>query len=553
MTSGAVESGAARPKSLRRIVIATSAGTIFEGYDFILFGSLAPLISRHFFAGVNDTAAFIFSLMTFAAGFAIRPLGALVFGSMGDLVGRKRAFLITISLMGLATFAIGLLPTYATAGIWAPILLIALRLIQGLAFGGEYGGAVVYTAEHTPHGKRGLIVGLIQTAGGFALFSSFMVIYITRSLMGEDVFQDWGWRVPFLISIALLVFSIWIRLSLDESPLFQKMQAEGKASKRPLREAFGTWSNLKVVLRVLFGLMMLQGVLFYTGYFYSQFFLVQILKMPSNEVSLIMMVVTLISVPLYVLFSWATDRVGRKPVILTGAILSVITLFPLFHALTATVNPSLAEAERTAPVTVVADPDNCSVQFDPVGEASFLSSCDIAKSTLARLGISYNNAAAPAGALATIKVGTAVVPSLEGTKLTGQALSAARSAFEARLTGALKAAGYPAGKTPTNVNVFLVGGIVLLMIVFAVMVYSPMSVMALESFPTRVRYSSLSLPYHIGSGWFGGFLPAIAFAMVAANGNIYFGLWYPVVLAVIAILVLAFTLPETKDRDLQKI
>ena len=534
-------------------MIGTSAGTIFEGYDFILFGSLAPIISVHFFAGVNEATAFIFSLLTFAAGFAIRPLGALVFGHVGDRVGRKRAFLITITLMGLATFAIGLLPTYATAGIWAPILLIGLRLVQGLAFGGEYGGAVVYTAEHAPTENRGLIVGLIQMAGGFALASSFIVIVITRTAMGEEVFQDWGWRVPFLISIALLVFSVWIRLTLEESPLFQQMRAEGRTSKRPLSEAFGRWQNLKVVLRVLVGLMVLQGVLFYTAYFYSQFFLTQVLKMPSSTVSMIMMVVTLISVPLYVLFSWLSDRVGRKPVILAGALLSLVTIFPVYHTLTAVVSPALATAEQTAPVTVVADPAECSLQFDPVGQATFLTSCDIAKATLTSLGIGYSSAAAPPGTLASIKIGPDIVRSFEGTSLSKGVLAATNAEFRAHLTRALAAAGYPVNQVPANVNHWLVGGLVLVLIVFAVMVYAPMSVMALESFPTRIRYSALSFPYHIGSGWFGGFLPAIAFAMVAANGNIYFGLWYPVVMTVIATLVLFFLLPETRGRDLTKI
>lgn len=540
-------------RKLRRIVFGTSAGTIFEAYDFILFGSLAPIISRQFFAAVNETAAFIFALLTFAAGFAVRPLGALVFGRMGDKTGRKRAFIITITLMGLSTFAIGALPTYSSIGILAPILLIALRMVQGLAYGGEYGGAVVYTAEHAPRGQRGLYVGWIQTAAGFALFASFLVIFLTRSAMGEETFEDWGWRIPFLISIFLLVVSLWVRLTLEESPMFKKMIAEGKASKRPLKEAFLEWPNLKLVLLVLFGLMAVQGVLFYTAHFYSQFFLTQILKVDGATVTFMMMVVTAISVFLYVFFSWLSDHIGRKKIILTGTILATATAFPLFHALTDAANPAVAAAQRSSPVTVIADPGQCSLQFDPVGQAAFVSSCDIAKSALARRGVSYANEAAASGALARIEIGTRVIEGIEGRGLAPDALATERAAFETRLTAALTDAGYPQTADPADVNVPLVTGIILLMVTFVVMVYAPMAAMAIEIFPTRIRYSAMSLPYHIGSGWFGGFLPAIAFAMVAATGDIYFGLWYPVVIASIGILVLGFLLTETKGRDIQRL
>ena len=557
MATEAADSLPAEPtadrRKLRRIVFGTSAGTIFEAYDFILFGSLAPVISRLFFAAVNETAAFIFTLLTFAAGFAVRPLGALLFGRMGDKTGRKKAFIITITLMGLSTFAIGLLPTYASIGILAPILLIALRMVQGLAFGGEYGGAVVYTAEHAPQGQRGLYVGWIQTAAGFALFMSFLVIFLTRSAVGEATFEAWGWRIPFLISIGLLVISLWVRLTLEESPMFRKMVAEGRNSKRPLKEAFLEWPNLRLVLKVLFGLMAVQGVLFYTAHFYSQFFLTQILKVDGATVTFVMMVVTAISVFLYLFFSWLSDRIGRKIVILTGTILSVVTAFPLFHALTDAANPAVAAAQRAAPVTVVADASECSLQFDPVGQAAFVSSCDIAKSTLARRGVSYNNAAASPGTLATVRVGENVIESIEGRGLEPAALAAARSELEGRLTAALAAAGYPDRADPAAVNVPLVTAIILAMVTFAVMVYAPMAAMAIEIFPTRIRYSALSLPYHIGSGWFGGFLPAIAFAMVAASGDIYFGLWYPVVVAGIGIVVLGLLLTETKGRDIQRI
>ncbi len=551
--TGALDDAAGESRKLRRIVIGTSAGTVFEAYDFILYGSLAPLIARQFFSGVNETAAFIFALLTFAAGFAVRPFGALVFGSFGDRRGRKKAFLITITLMGLSTFAIGLLPTYASVGLLAPVLLIALRMVQGLAFGGEYGGAVVYTAEHAPGGRRGLYVGWIQTAAGFAVFLSFLVIFLIRTALGESRFDAWGWRVPFLISLGLLVISLWIRLTLEESPLFRRMIEEGRHSKAPLREAFLEWGNLKKVLAVLFGLMTLQGVSFYTAHFYSQYFLIQILKVDGATVTFIMMIVTAVSCLMYVLFSWLSDRIGRKTVILTGAILSTATMFPLFHALTAAANPAVAAAQRAAPVTVVADPKGCDVQFDPVGQASFVSSCDIAKSTLAGLGINYGNESAAPGALTRVRIGGREVESVEGRGLGEADLTAARSAFQARLSGALEAAGYPLGADPARVNVPLVTLLVLLMVTFAVMIYAPMAAMAIEVFPTRIRYSALSLPYHIGSGWFGGFLPAIAFAMVAGTGNIYFGVWYPLVICAIGVVVLAFCLPETKGRDISRI
>ncbi|HEU4618743.1 MAG TPA: MFS transporter [Gammaproteobacteria bacterium] len=540
-------------RKLRRIVLGTSAGTVFEAYDFILFGSLAPLISRQFYAGVNETAAFIFALLTFAAGFAVRPLGALFFGRMGDRTGRKKTFIITITLMGLATFGMGLLPTYATAGMLAPVLLIALRLVQGLAYGGEYGGAVVYTAEHSPRGERGLYVGWIQTAAGFALFMSFLVIFLTRSAVGETAFEAWGWRIPFLISIVLLVMSLWIRLTLEESPMFRKMVEEGTRSKAPLKEAFLEWRNLKSVLAVLLGLMAVQGVSFYTAHFYTQFFLTQILKVDGATVTFVMMVVTASSVLLYVLFSWLSDKIGRKTVILAGTVLSTLAPFPLFHALTHAANPAVAAAQAAAPVIVAADPTQCAVQFDPVGRASFVSSCDIAKSTLARLGVSYENEAAAAGATAVVRIGDRTVESVEGRGLAEADVASARAAFEKRLTDALGAAGYPASADPARVNVPLVTAIVFLLVLFAVMVYAPMAAMAIEVFPTRIRYSALSLPYHIGSGWFGGFLPAIAFAMVAASGDIYIGLWYPVVVCAIGIVALAFFLPETRNRDIHRL
>lgn len=540
-------------RKLRKIVFGTSAGTIFEAYDFILFGSMAPIISRHFFSGVSESVGFIFALLTFAAGYFVRPLGALVFGNMGDKTGRKKAFLITITIMGLSTFAIGLLPTYGSIGILAPVLLISLRMLQGLAFGGEYGGAVVYTAEHSPEKKRGLYVGWIQAAAGFALFLSYLIIYLTRTLLGEDSFEAWGWRVPFLISIGLLAISVWIRMSLEESPIFKKMKAEGKVAKRPLKEAFARWANLKVVLVVLFGLMSLQGVLFYTSYFYSQYFLMQVLKVPSATMTVIMLVVTLCGVPLYILFSWLSDKIGRKPIILTGAILSALTMLPIFYALTNAVNPTLAAAQENAPIVVVADPAQCSVQFDLVGQATFSTPCDIARSTLTGLGVSYSNASAPAGSATLVRIGDQSLESVDGRGLPSAELSALQTDFQERLASALSAAGYPAEINSEDINIPLVTGLLMLLIVFAIMVYAPMPTMALEMFPARIRYSALSLPYHIGSGWFGGFLPVTGFAIVAATGNMYSGLAYPLVVTIVGILVLAFLLPETKDRDIHRL
>ncbi|MES2605606.1 MAG: MFS transporter [Pseudomonadota bacterium] len=538
------------PQKLHRIVFATSAGTIFEAYDFILFGSLAPIISAKFFAGVNETASFVIALLIFASGYFIRPAGALFFGSMGDRKGRKKAFVITITMMGLATFGIGLLPTYATVGILAPIMLIVLRLIQGLAFGGEYGGAVVYAAEYAPPDKRGFYVGWIQAAAGFAVFLSFFIIYLTRTVLGEAAFIDWGWRIPFLISIFLLGISLWIRLSLEESPLFQKLLADGKASKRPLSEAFGEWPNLKLVMLVLLGLLMLQGVVFYTAHFYSQFFITQILKLPAAKMTLIMMIATACSVPLYVLFSWLSDRWGRKRMAQLGAALMLALLLPIFQGFTAVVSPALAAAQQNAPVVVTADPLGCSLQFDPVGRAQFSSSCDIAKSSLAILGISYSNAEGSPETLALVTIGDKTLPSVDGGGLSATELTRVRSDFRAKLSTELLAAGYPPQVQPESVNMLALGSLMLLLIVLSTLVYSITPIMALEMFPTQIRYSALSLPYHIGSGWFGGFLPAIVFAMVAANGSIYFGLWYPLVIISISLVVLSFAIPETRSRDL---
>ena len=535
-------------RDLVRVVLASSAGTIFEAYDFILFGSLAALISRKFFSGVDARQAFIFTLLTFAAGFVVRPLGALIFGRMGDRSGRKETFLITITLMGGATIAIGLLPTYETAGIIAPILLIAVRLIQGLAYGGEYGGAVIYTAEHAPLGRRGLYVGWIQSAAGFALFLSLFVIDMTRTGLGEDVFSDWGWRIPFLLSALLLVMSLWIRFSLDESPAFRRMLAQGRLSKRPLSEAFMTWANLRLVLMVLFGMMAVQGVLWYTAHFYTQFFIVQVLGLAEASATRVLMFVTITSVPLYVLFSWLSDRIGRKPIMLTGMILSIFALFPAFQLLTRTVNPALERATAASPVVLVVPPRQCVLQFHLLGGPEYDTPCETAQTLLSRSGIPYDVREGAGRAVTVLSIGRAqlAVPDLSVVAPDGR--DAALAAFRERLARALAAAGYPEDATGAPVDMLLVYAVILALVTFSVMVYAPIPALVVEVFPARIRYSALSLPYHIGSGWFGGFLPAIAFMITAATGSIYANLWYPLGVTVVGVLVLLFLLPERREE-----
>lgn len=555
--------GAGRPRSrfetddhvprrdLVRVVLASSAGTIFEAYDFILFGSLAGLIARKFFAGVDETQAFIFTLLTFAAGFVVRPLGALLFGRMGDRGGRKKTFLITITLMGGATIAIGLLPTYETVGIIAPILLICVRLIQGLAYGGEYGGAVIYTAEHAPIGKRGLYVGWIQSAAGFALFLSLFVIDMTRNGLGEEAFSDWGWRLPFLLSAVLLGMSLWIRFSLDESPAFRRMLAEGKLSKRPLSEAFMTWANLKLVLMVLFGMMAVQGVLWYTAHFYTQFFLVQVLDMTEGAAIRVLMFVTITSVPLYVLFSWLSDHIGRKPVMLTGMILSMVSLFPAFHLLTQTVNPALESASAASPVVLVVPAGQCALQFHLVGGPDYRAPCETAQTILSRSGTPYDVRADANGEETAILIGRTRLAVPDVAMMAKDRKDAALAEFRQRIEGALAAAGYPAGAAAQSVNMVMVYAIILALVTFSVMVYAPIPALVVEIFPARIRYSALSLPYHIGSGWFGGFLPAIAFMITMASGSIYANLWYPLGVTAIGVIVLAFLLPERREEAFQ--
>ncbi len=525
-------------------------GTAFEWYDFFVFGTLTVIISKQFFSGVGETAGFIFALLAFAAGFAVRPLGALVFGWVGDKTGRKRAFLVTVTLMGVATCAIGLLPTYAQAGVIAPILLIALRLVQGFALGGEYGGAAIYVAEHAPAKWRGLQTGAIQTSASFGLFGALGVILLTRTIMGEEAFSSWGWRIPFLVSVGLLAISVWFRLRLEESPLYQRMKDEGRASATPIRESFFEWPNLKLVLLALFGIMMAQGVIWYTAHFYAQFFLERMLKVPPPTINMLMIGVTAISAALYVFFAWASDWLGRKPVMLFGIGLAVISFFPAFQAMTEAANPELAAAQSRSPVVLHADPADCAVQFDPIGRTAFASSCDIAKSVLANSGVSYAMRALPADAAAFVSIGGVQISSANASKLSGAEQLALRKEVEAKLKQALAAAGYPAEADPARINVTKIFLILLLLVTAATALYGPQAAALVEMFPTRIRYTALSLPYNIGTGWFGGFQPAASFSIVAATGNIYSGLWYPVIIGAVSFFIMLFFLPESRGRSI---
>ena len=515
----------------RLIIGAASAGTVFEWYDFYLYGSLASFITQHFFSGVNETTGYIFALLAFAAGFAVRPFGALVFGRLGDKWGRKNTFLVTMLLMGLSTFAVGLLPDYATIGVAAPILLIVMRLIQGLALGGEYGGAATYVAEHAPEGKRGLYTSWIQITATLGLFLSLIVILVVRTQLGEEAFKAWAWRVPFLVSILLLGVSLWIRLKLHESPIFQRMVDEGTTAKKPLTEAFGNWPNLKLVILALVGLTAGQAVVWYTGQFYALFFLEKMLKVDGALTNSLVAVALLLGTPFFVVFGWLSDKIGRKPIILLGCLLAILTYFPIFKALTANANPALAAATANAPVTVIADPAECSVQFDPVGKTAFTTSCDVAKSALATAGVSYVNQTAPAGSLAVVKIGEVQVESFRGEDMVPADFKTAKGAWTKTLGAALKAAGYPEKADSAQVHKPAVVGLLFLLVLYVTMVYGPVAAALVEMFPARIRYTSMSLPYHIGNGWFGGFLPTTAFAMVAATGDIYYGLWYPIVIA----------------------
>ena len=593
----------------KKVIFASSLGTVFEWYDFYLYGSLAAIIAKQFFAGLDPTSAFIFALLAFAAGFIVRPFGALVFGRLGDMIGRKYTFLVTILLMGASTFIVGILPNYASIGVAAPVILIVLRLLQGLALGGEYGGAATYVAEHAPHGRRGAYTAWIQTTATLGLFLSLLVILGTRTAIGEDAFQEWGWRVPFIVSLALLGISVWIRLSMNESPAFQKMKAEGKTSKAPLTESFGQWKNLKIVILALFGLVAGQAVVWYTGQFYALFFLTQALKVDGATANILVAISLLIGTPFFVVFGTLSDKIGRKPIIMVGCLVAAMTYFPLFKALTAYANPDLAKAQATAPVTLVADPSECSFQFNPTGTAKFSSSCDVAKQYLAASSVNYENVSAPKGTVAVVKVGDVAINSYAVSNVTEADVPAAKEAaakakeaalkkvddakmatgpdaatklkdaekaakeagaalaafdkdakaaavkvidgqFKKAVGAELKKAGYPAKADPAKLNKPMIVAILSLLVIYVTMVYGPIAAMLVEMFPTRIRYTSMSLPYHIGNGWFGGLLPTTAFAIVAQTGNIYNGLWYPIIIAMATFVIGLLFVRETKDVDI---
>ena len=544
----------------RKVILASSLGTVFEWYDFYLYGLLATVISAQFFSGVNETTGFILALAAFAAGFAVRPFGALLFGHLGDLVGRKYTFLITMGLKGLSTFAVGLLPSYASIGIAAPVLLVTLRLLQGLALGGEYGGAATYVAEHAPDGRRGFYTSFIQTTATLGLFAALLVVIGIRVAIGEEAFAAWGWRLPFLVSIGLLAVSMWIRLQLAESPVFQKMKDEGKGSKAPLKDAFGKRDNLKLVLIALFGAVAGQAVVWYAGQFYALFFLERTLKVDGATANIMIAVALALATPFFLFFGWLSDRIGRKPIILTGCALAALTYFPLFQALTYAANPALAEAQQRAPAALVVNPERCSVQFDPVGRNRFdESACDVAKAYLARAGIPYRTrhwesgpGADPMPDRARLLLGDRQIAELDTAALAEPATrKEVIAGFQKTLKAALDEAKYPAKADPGRINHGLVIAILFLLVLYVTMVYGPIAALLVELFPTRIRYTSMSLPYHIGNGWFGGFLPTTSFALVAATGDIYFGLWYPIAVAALTVVIGLFLLPETFRRKIE--
>ena len=541
---------AARPAMPHaRVILASSLGTGFEWYDFFLYGSLAAIISRQFFAGVNETTGFIFALMTFAAGFAVRPFGALVFGRLGDLVGRKKTFLATIIIMGTATTLVGVLPNYQSIGIAAPIMLIGLRMLQGLAIGGEYGGAVTYVAEHAPSALRGRYTSWIQTTATLALLLSLLVILGCRALLGS-AFDSWGWRVPFLLSVALLAVSVYIRLQLTESPVFQQMVAEGSASRAPLRDAFSDSRNVKRMLSVLLGATAGMNVIWYGGQLYALYFLTQVLKLEPQTANLLLAVTLVIGAPLYLLFGRLSDRFGRKTFIMLGMALAATTYFPVYRAITHFANPAIESASQRAPVQVRAAPGDCSLQFDPIGRQRFIKSCDIAKGALARAGVPYSTERSATGSIAVVRIGGAAhgaveVPAFEGASLSTARFREESAEFSVRLQRALVAAGYPAKADPAAINYPLLLLLLLLLMLYVTLVTAPMAAWLVELFPARIRYTSLSVSYHIGAGWFGGFMPAVAFTLVAITGDIYSGLWYPVIVAAITAVAGVCLLPET--------
>jgi MFS family permease len=524
----------------RLVIFASSLGTVFEWYDFYIYGTLGAILAGKFFSGVAPTSAFIFTLLAFAAGFAVRPFGALVFGRLGDLVGRKYTFLVTMTLMGFGTFLIGVLPTYASIGIAAPILLIVLRLVQGLALGGEYGGAATYVAEHAPMGKRGLYTSWIQTTATLGLFMALLIILGIRTAMGEAAFNEWGWRIPFLLSVVLLGVSIWIRLQLAESPAFQKMKDEGKQSKAPLKEAFGNWTNGKIAILALLGATAGEAVVWYGGQFYALFFLTQTIKVPAVPAQIMIVIALALATPGFIFFGWLSDKIGRKPIMMAGFLLAVVTYFPLFQGLTHFANPALEKALAESPVTVVADPAQCSFQLKLTGTEQYTKPCDVAKSTLVTRSVNYNNEAAAAGAPVVVKVGS-------------DTFTAGTPDFVKSLNEAITKHGYPASADVNQINYPMTVLLLFILVLYVTMVYGPIAAWLVELFPTRIRYTGMSLPYHIGNGWFGGFLPATVFAIVAATGNIYSGLWYPIIIAAMSFVIALIFLPETKDRDIHHI
>lgn len=524
----------------RKVIFASSLGTVFEWYDFYIYGTLGAFLAKYFFSNVPPNVGFIFALLAFAAGFAVRPFGALIFGRLGDMIGRKYTFLVTMTLMGVGTFFIGLLPGYATWGIAAPVVLIGLRLVQGLALGGEYGGAATYVAEHAPQNRRGYYTSWIQTTATLGLFLALLLILGIRSFMGEEAFGDWGWRIPFLLSGLLLVISIWIRLSLSESPVFQRMKDEGKTSKRPLTEAFGEWNNAKIAILALFGATAGEAVVWYGGQFYALFFLTQTLKVPAVSAQIMIVVALALGTPFFIIFGILSDKIGRKPIILAGFLLAMVTYFPIFKGITHFANPKLEAALAASPVTVIADPSECSFQFKATGTEKFTTGCDIAKAALVNLSVNYQNQEAPKGTAATVKIGE-------------QTLVSTSPDFAKALPAAIKAHGYPASADPNDINYVMTTVLLWILVIYVTLVYAPIAAWLVELFPSRIRYSGMSLPYHIGNGWFGGFLPATVFAIVAATGNIYSGLWYPVAIAAMSLVVGFLFLPETKDVDIKQI
>jgi MFS family permease len=547
---------ASRPMSSeeKKVIFASSLGTVFEWYDFYLYGSLAAIIAKQFFAGLDPSAAFIFALLAFAAGFIVRPFGALVFGRLGDMIGRKYTFLVTILIMGGSTFIVGVLPNYASIGVAAPVILIALRMLQGLALGGEYGGAATYVAEHAPQGQRGAYTAWIQTTATLGLFLSLIVILSTRTIIGEEAFADWGWRVPFIVSIVMLGISVYIRLSMNESPAFKKMKEEGKTSKAPLAESFGQWKNLKVVLLALFGLVAGQAVVWYSGQFYALFFLTSVLKVDGSTANLLVAASLVIGTPFFVVFGSLSDKIGRKPIILAGLLLACVTYFPLFEALTKAANPALAEAQAKNKITVTAAAGDCSFQGNPVArEIDFTKSCDIAKRFLAQNSVSYDNVTSASVGPATVTIGDKVITAPTAVVVNSKfddASKAAMDAFKKEVKTALTEAGYPAKADPAKVDKVTIVVILTILVIYVTMVYGPIAAMLVEMFPTRIRYTSMSLPYHIGNGWFGGLMPTIAFAMVAQNGNMYYGLWYPIVIAAATFVIGLLFVRETKEVDI---